>query len=392
MASLSLKHFSAITALHLSVCLISNVLERVPMSPAKLYYNLNFIGIVQSPSNLGGRDLRGGGGRIGSNGQLSHSKSFRRQGKKQQRSSDRDVRGMAPPIDDSDEQNGNQKKVRKKTGKLLRERLTWKNPHNFGKKLSLRQARSVRSELDIARTCQASLDRIEWIRQSAQPRSPRPAPRFVAQHLSSEANKSSESVLPQDASHMSVPARSSSKRFVPAPYFNGDVAGFEFRVGSRGSGYYTIRSHPSTIKHNHTRRVGTTAPDAGPQTLTASTEPPIQPTRSAAFMLGMEYGDEGSSELEERMLRGDEQRIGIPSFAVASRATSTFDGEVAAVASFEPAGSAVPNPAGGSNDALDRVRVAGTGQTLREWLRHAQAGALTEPTEVDRPKGVWIAS
>jgi hypothetical protein len=372
---MALKHFSAIAALHLSVsvCLISDVIERVPIPPCSLPNNLNSIRFPGRPSIFRNRDLRGGG-RIGSNGQLSHSKSFRKQDKKKMRFSNRDVRSMAPPIDDSDEQNENEKKVRKKTGKLLRERLTWKNPHLFGKKLSLRQARSVRSELDIARTCQASLDRIEWIRQSAQPRSSRPAPRFVAQ-VATEVNSTSKMVLPQDISQRNVSTRRLEKRFVPAPYFNGGMVGFEFRMGSRGSGYYAIRSHPSTSKHNRTlRRVCTAAPDAEPP---MSREAPIQPTRSAACVLGMEFGDEGSSELEERMLRGDERPSGRASLAVAAApaATCTLDGaEVATVAAVGPAIPAAPQPVGGSAEALDRVRVAGTGQTLREWLRHAHAG------------------
>ena len=100
----------------------------------------------------------------------------------------------------------------------------------------------------------------------------------------------------------------------------------------------------------------------------------MQASRSAAFVLGMDYGDEGSSELEERMLRGDERPSGTPPTASPAAASTLDGGEMAAVASFGPAVSTVPHPAGGTTDALDRVRVAGTGQTLREWLQHAQAG------------------
>jgi hypothetical protein len=378
-----LKHFSAITALQLSVCLIGDVLEHVPFSPCSLCLTLNSIQFAGRPSNFRIRDLRGGG-RIGSNGKLSHSKSFRGQDKKRQRLSPRDVRSMAPPIDDSDDQKGDQKKVRKKTGKLLRERLTWKNPHAFGKKLSLRQARSVRSELDIARTCQASLDRIEWIRQSAQPRLSRPAPRFVAQHISKEVNITLQSILPQKDVQTNgstrSPARSRENRFVPAPYFNGAMAGFEFRIGSRGSGYYAIRSRPSSSKHNRTRLVGTAAPDTELPIVHRRSGSPLQPTRHTECLLGMEYGDEGSSELEERILRGDKRPSERAAFTLAGAPAATdLDGdETAAVATLGPAVPAASHPIGDFVDALDRVRVAGTGQTLREWrLAHAGRAGLS---------------
>lgn len=64
------------------------------------------------------------------------------------------IKRMAPQIDahEDDREGG-----AKKTGKLLRERLKWHNPHVAGRKLSLRQARVLRASRDVTLACQASV-------------------------------------------------------------------------------------------------------------------------------------------------------------------------------------------------------------------------------------------
>ena len=292
----------------------------------------------------------------------------------------RDVRDMAPPIDDSDEQDKKPKRVWKRTGKLLRERLTWKNPYVFGKKLSLRQARSVRSELDVARTCRASLERMQWIQQSARPRAKRPAPRIeVAPKDKFVSDTKNESTV--DTITPSL-ANKTHSRFIPAPYFNGDIHGFKFRSGSLGTGYYAIR-HRKCAVEKATAQVSSMI-DMGSvrskcqrliDTLDddSSKGPPAAPAPVDGEALS-EADGAGSSELEDRLLRGE-----VPLVASQPTVSAPIASERGRTAAAAASCTTTISLASSGSDALDLVRVAGTGETLREWLSHHPRSPAIRP-------------
>jgi hypothetical protein len=74
--------------------------------------------------------------------------------RKKNRQSKDTVKTMAPPIDWAELE---EPCAEKRTGKLLKERRKWKNPHIKGKRVSLRQARVLRASNEVMSACRASV-------------------------------------------------------------------------------------------------------------------------------------------------------------------------------------------------------------------------------------------